>query len=722
MNPTVSEQSPEQSAGQPFLSRQKGLLTRLVLLSVLVLLTGQIAVSWFALVGFEKELSPQLSQKANAVGYAISAELAYATTELNIPPEQLVGVDKYFNNYLEQNKDIEYLALLDSTGDILFVEGVAPGLMRTILSELPENVSEESNFQVDVEGYLDGRFQVSDAVLGGTALHVGVTSEHLRSQFFEMIFEILTVIAISWLVTFEFLVFYMRTRVSRPMDHIRTVLTDGARGVFANRLVERSKDEIGQLILSFNRLVQDLHIRYNDFVFEVIELKQAQIDNAIATKIAQVRSQFDRQFVLTGGKHVSTRSVTQIRVPLFLFIFSEELSRSFIPLFVSKYAPTDAAISHDVLVGLPITLFMLAVMVVTPFGGGLVDRFGVRRVFLIGVVAAVLGFLGNFLTQTYFDLILFRVLTGIGYSLIFVASEGWVVQNAEEHNRTASTGVFVIAVFVGIVCGPPIGGMLANRIGYEATFLISAALAFLSGYIVYQVFRSGSEENETAKRTRIILSRGDLLTLIKDARFTAILLFAAIPGKMMLAGFIAYLVPLYLTELGHNQSSVGRLMMLYGLATISCIFLSARYADRSRKFVLVIFCGGILAGLGCVSSMFVGSIGVSATGGVVIAILGLGFGHALTLTSQNAMILQIADHHSGKMGRASVVSTYRLFERLGMVIGPLVAVALVNAFGYGGAIAAFGFILLGLILLFLITMMSASDSKSMQTGIKATGA
>ena len=95
---------------------------------------------------------------------------------------------------------------------------------------------------------------------------------------------------------------------------------------------------------------------------------------------------------------------------------------------------------------------MLAVMIVTPFGGGLVDRFGVRRVFLIGVAAATLGFIGNFLTQTYIDLIAFRVLTGIGYSLIFVASEGWVVQNAEEHNRTASTGVFVTAVFVGIVC------------------------------------------------------------------------------------------------------------------------------------------------------------------------------------------------------------------------------------------------------------------------------
>ena len=701
------------SDSSQFLSHQKGLLTRLVLLSVVVLLTGQIAVSWFALVGFEKELSPQLSQKAHAVGYAISTELAYAVGELGIPPDQLVGVDDYFNNYLRSNKDIAYLALLDSSGHILFVQGIDPQTVSTIHTELLMNDRSEENFEVDVEGYLDGAFPVGESEFGTTVLHVGVTSEHIRNQFFEMIFEILTVIAISWLVTFEFLVFYMRTRVSRPLNHIRTVLAEGSRGLFANRLVSRSRDEIGQLITSFNQLVQDLQIRYSDFVFEVLELKEAQIDNNIAKKIAQVREKFDKKFILSGGTDVYSRSVTQIRVPLFLFIFSEELSRSFIPLFVSKYAPTEMFLSHDVLIGLPITLFMLAVMIVTPFGGGLVDRFGVRRVFLIGVAAATLGFIGNFLTQTYIDLIAFRVLTGIGYSLIFVASEGWVVQNAEEHNRTASTGVFVTAVFVGIVCGPPIGGMLANRIGFEATFLISACLALISGFIVYQVFRANEEPTEIAKsaKSKLVLGMSDLGTLIRDSRFFAVLFFAAIPGKMMLAGFIAYLVPLYLTQLGHNESSVGRLMMLYGLATLSCIFVFARYADHTRKYVQVIFAGGTLAGLGCIASVFAHHIGISSTGTVVTAILALGFGHAMTLTSQNALILQVAEAYSGTMGRASVVATCRLFERLGMVIGPLVAVALINVFGYRGAIGGFGAIILGLIVLFIIVMTFASKPK-----------
>ena len=65
-----------------FLSQQRGLLTRLILLAIVVLLVGQIALAWFALIGFERELEPQLNQKANAVGYTISSQLSFAVGDL----------------------------------------------------------------------------------------------------------------------------------------------------------------------------------------------------------------------------------------------------------------------------------------------------------------------------------------------------------------------------------------------------------------------------------------------------------------------------------------------------------------------------------------------------------------------------------------------------------------------------------------------------------------
>ena len=50
------------------IARTRGILGRLVLLAVMVLLLGQIVVTWFAVTGFERALEPQLNQKAGGGG------------------------------------------------------------------------------------------------------------------------------------------------------------------------------------------------------------------------------------------------------------------------------------------------------------------------------------------------------------------------------------------------------------------------------------------------------------------------------------------------------------------------------------------------------------------------------------------------------------------------------------------------------------------------------
>lgn len=700
------------AADDQFKSEQKGLLTQLTALSVMVLLVGQIAVAWFALNGFEKELEPQLYQKANAVGHSIVERFTYATAELQIAPEDLVGVDPYFEDILAHNPDIAYLAYESSDGELLFVRGFSPNMMNTLISELPDNPYGAVNFEKQIEGFVDGVFPVW-AYDGTTSrIHVGVRSEHIRNQLAEILLELLIVIAISWLVTFELLSFFMGTHVLEPLAQIRNIISNGAAGVFTNRLTARSRDEVGMLTLSLNRMLNSLQNRYNDFLYEVRDLKAAQIDDRISEKISTVHRKITSQYRLSSGKQLRLTSASQIRVPLFLFIFSEELSRSFLPLFVTRYAPADMMISQDLLVGLPITLFMLAATIATPIGGGLVDRIGVQRVFVAGIVIALMGFIGNFLTQTYYDLVAYRILTGIGYGLVFIASEGWVTSNAREHNRAQSTGVFVSAVFAGIVCGPSIGGIIADRIGFEATFLISAVLAIASGTIVYQIFRQSTLPKRPAYR-RLTLSRSDWMKLMRDWRFVAVSLLAAAPGKAMVAGFIVYLVPLYLNELGHSPSSIGRIMMLYGLVTICLVYVTAKHADQSGRYLSIIATGGLIAGLGCVASIADTALG-GESNAIIVAILALGVGHALTLTSQNSIIQQVAERYREDIGKASVTSAYRLVERIGMIVGPLVAVGLVAMYGFRGAVIAFGCILIVLTIAFVATMLVASRKSGLQ--------
>ena len=689
------------------IARTRGILGRLVLLAVMVLLLGQIVVAWFAVTGFERALEPQLSQKAVVVGRAVSDQIEFVVGNLGIPPDELVGMDPFLDKILASNADIEYLIMVDASSEVQFARGLPPGALERVVPGLPGPGSEAGS-RSEVAGYINSVFPIVKDGAAATVLHVGVSGEYVRGRLSELLYEAVTVIVVSLLVTLEFLMFLMSVRVSGPLERIETMLTDGARGVFGNHLAMRARDEIGDLVTAMNRALRGLRQRYEDFHFDVREIKDAQIDKHIVNRIQTACQPVEDRYRFTGGTELRPRNAMQIRVPLFLFMFAEELPRSFLPLFIARYSPADAVISDELLFGLPITLFMLAGMLVVPLGGGLADRFGARRVFLAGIVPATIGYAGTFLAQGYYDLVGWRVLSGVGYGLIFIAAQAWVADNSDARHRAQGMTVFVGGVFAATICGPSIGGILAGRIGFEATFLASAALAVVSGLIVYYML-----EGVGARRDRALqgmFDGGQWRMLVSNGRLFAVTVLAAVPGKLILSGFLFYLVPLYLSELGARPAVIGWMIMVYGVSTIICLPFASRLADRSGRHALVVAAGGALAGAGCLATLFEPAVG-GASNAVMIAILALGVGHALSLTSQLAIVQEVAVHHHGGLGQASTISTYRLVERAGMILGPIVAATFAAAFGYQGAIVGIGTIVLVSIVLYAL-MMSLSGHSS----------
>ena len=684
-----------------------GILGRLLLLAVVVLLLGQIIVTWFAVDGFERELEPQLGRKAEVVGRAVADQIAFAVDDLGIPPEELVGVDTFLAKILASNPDIEYIVILDGSSRVLLAQGLSPEELESVRRGLP-GPGVEAGAMTEIEGFTDSAYPIASGERVAAVLHVGVSREYVRERLSEIFYEAMTVIVVSLLVTLEFLVFFMNVRISGPLERLETLLADSARGVFANSLMLRARDEIGDLVAAFNRSLRGLRQRYEDFRFDAREIEDAQIDKNIAQRIRAACTQVDQRYRFTGGEELRPRNAMQIRIPLFLFMFAEELPRSFLPLFVARLTPADAPVSNELLVGLPITLFMLAAAVMIPFGGRIADRFGARRVFLMGIVPAAAGYFGTFLAHSYYDLVAWRMLSGVGYGLIFIAAQAWVAEHTGERNRAQGMTVFVGGVFAATICGPSIGGILAGRIGFEATFLASAGLALASGLIVYSMLEGVGARR--GPRRGAGEGGGEWRALASDGRLFAVTVFAAVPGKLILSGFLFYLVPLYLSELGNRQSAIGWMIMLYGVSTMICMPFASRLADRTGRHALVVAAGGALAGIGCLTSLFEGAVG-GASNAVVIAILALGVGHALSLTSQLALVQEAADRHPSGLGQASAIGAYRLVERAGMVLGPIVAGAFAAVFGYQGAIVGVGAIVVVSIVLYAV-MMSLSGNVS----------
>ncbi len=705
MKPSIGKMPPQESSIARKSDTYQGLFYRLLMLAGVVMLVSQIVISWIALKGFEQDLKPEINQKSIAVGRALISELSYAVNDLGVPVNELVGVDEYFKGIMDSNSDIRFLAIFDpSSHQLLYERNLPEGL----LNQIQDNLS-NSNTPIEphrirvVDQFVDSEFPIYSGGEPVAILHVGVSGASLQKQLATIFYEVVSVIVVSMVITLEFLMLFMSMQILGPTAHLQRVLEAGSKGIFTDRVQLKPRNEIGVLVASLNRLLYHLEQRYQDFQFELRELRDAQIDPLISQKIAALKQQAEKIYRFSDQFREIEKTPTLIRVPFFLFIFSEELSRSFFPLFVGSLVPIEPVLSYEVMIGLPITLFMTATFAATLFAGGLTHRLGSSRLFLLGVGCAFIGYLGTFLSDSYLELVVWRCLNGIGYGLIFNACETWVALHAKESNRAYSASSFVGAVFAGIVCGPSLGGMFADYVGPQATFLISAGLSILSGLTAYRLLGSSKsksvrEENKVVDTPRILPWK----VLFSNARFIGVVL-TAVPTKTTLSGFLFFMVPLYLNELGYTKTQTGQVMMLYGaLILVGTPFVS-RLADHTRRYTMILFSGSLMSGLGLII-ILTGTYLNNEYFAVLIAIIALGSGHCLIMSPQFAIVQEIVYSYRDVIAMPVSISVYRFVDRVGLIIGPMLAALLVQKISYPHATAVFGIMVLVSMLLSMFAM------------------
>ncbi|MYB33600.1 MAG: hypothetical protein F4X92_00420, partial [Gammaproteobacteria bacterium] len=277
---------------------QRGLYIRLLLLGSAIMLLSQVIISWFALDRFEEALSPQLNQKAVAVGTALSSQITYASQELGIPVNELIGVNDFFQSTLDSNTDLQYLAIVDLNEGVLFQYNTPQGVINSLMEELQRHPygSQGSHFTEEIAEYLDSRFPIHVNGNPVATLHVGVSTENIRRQLFTIVFEIIAVILVSMVATIEILNLFMSRNILAPTAHVHRVFESGSRGTFTPRLAMRARNEFGIMVSSLNRLLYELEQRYQDFHFELRELRDAQIDPRISQKISIVINQTANRF------------------------------------------------------------------------------------------------------------------------------------------------------------------------------------------------------------------------------------------------------------------------------------------------------------------------------------------------------------------------------------------------------------------------------------------
>lgn len=113
-------------------------------------------------------------------------------------------------------------------------------------------------------------------------------------------------------------------------------------------------------------------------------------------------------------------------------------------------------------------------------GGSLGDRFGLRRIFILGNAVFGLGALGCAVAPTLPLLIVARCVQGLGGALLVPTSLALIGNYFSEEERGRAIGTWAGASALTTAMGPVLGGWLVDRWGWMSVFWLVVPLALLT--------------------------------------------------------------------------------------------------------------------------------------------------------------------------------------------------------------------------------------------------
>nr|CBX28314.1 hypothetical protein N47_G36380 [uncultured Desulfobacterium sp.] len=576
--------------------RRISLNKKILLIALSFMVISQIVYLYIDIRSFEKSYVEIIKSNLYVVGTSIKNNLD-GILDKGIPINKLIGLEPYFNETLSDAPNLAFIAVYDEAGRCLyysdrngFIEGSTADKTDKDLIKSESGSRFVLNFPLQSAG-------------GGIKgkLITGIDQKVISKQIRSVIMDTATVILISILATIDFLFFIVALTIEVPLKRVAEDIS------LANNL-EQAGLQIKRTGIGFFDQELDRFDRYRyDFIVKWLRFKELffsfgrtlqyqNIKNHYqpVKEIESIISRFSFQRKEHNGPAIIGLPVL-IRPALFLFVFAEALSISFLPLYAEEIYRPLWGFGKEVIIGLPISAFMLFTALSFPVGGALSDTIGYRKSFAFGALITATGL---FLTGTANDiiyLILYRCIVGAGFGIVFITAQNYIVSTTSMSNRAEGMAIFLSAFYGGTLCGSAIGGMVAERIGYRILFysgaIIALAAVFFIYFFIFDQDRTGknSEDGKLFKQFKSFLPfPRDIIKLLSNRNFAALTFLQSIPNKICLIGFVYYIAPTFFKKFGFKPV---RYRQIYnGLQFDDDSFQSGGFKIDRQVFVRKAFC------------------------------------------------------------------------------------------------------------------------------------
>lgn len=340
-----------------------------------------------------------------------------------------------------------------------------------------------------------------------------------------------------------------------------------------------------------------------------------------------------------------------------------------IPLFAKTFQVNNAQI------GAIISAFALARFAMGLPAGKLVDIFGERRVQTAGLLVVAISTFASGLATTYWQLLVYRALGGIGSVMFSVSASSLLMRSVDDSIRGRAQSTFNGGFLIGAIAGPALGGLL-SVISLRVPFFVYAftlvCAAFITSFFLSEKRLGKSIKNIQDPEDRILLKDA-----LKSYPFLAAMLVSFL-SNWVLFGLRNTILPLFAAEeLGASNSVIGIGFTVAAIVQGIALIYVGKISDfRGRKFALMLGSFVMLTG---VATMIISSNWWY----YILAMVLFGIGGAFEGTGAAALI---GDLFGGKGGR--VIALFQMAGDLGNIISPVLLGWLVDAHSYRPAFIA----------------------------------
>lgn len=351
-----------------------------------------------------------------------------------------------------------------------------------------------------------------------------------------------------------------------------------------------------------------------------------------------------------------------------------------------------------------ITAFAIMRLVAAPPAGILIQRLGERYVYVSGLLIVAVSTAACAFAHTYWQLLVYRALGGLGSTMFFIAALGLMIRISPPNARGQVAGLFSGAFLIGSVIGPVLGSLTAG-FGLHAPFVIYGVLLLVAASVVFISLRRSSLAGPAPRDELSVTVR----VALRHRAYRAALLSNFATG-WSLFGLRFALVPLFVEEVLDRQprNVAGIALAAFAIGNVLVVVPSGRLSDRIGRRPLLIT-GLVLAGLATAALGEAPSLPLFY-GGALIA----GIATGLFGAPQQAAVADVI----GRARGGGAIATYQMMSDVGSIVGSFGVGLIAQQLSYVWSFAVSGAILL----LAAVGWMLAPETRDRRAGEDETPA